>query len=52
VTSGSTAIICFMIATVALINGVIYIEEWYGFFCMLLGVAFAVTGALLWREAA
>ena len=49
-TTGASAIICLMIAGVASINAILYLESWYGFACVCLAVAFGVAGALLWRE--
>ena len=45
----STSLICMMIATVAILNGVVYVGEWYGFFCLMIAAAFATIGVLLWR---
>ena len=48
-TDFTSAIVCLLIATVAVMNAVMYIGEWYGFACLMLALAFGTVGLLLWR---
>ena len=49
-TDFTSAIVCLLIATVAFMNGVLYIEDWYGFTCLMIAGCFAVAAVLLWRS--
>jgi uncharacterized membrane protein YadS len=48
--SVTSAIVCSMIATVAVIEAAIYVGTWYGFASLVLALCFGVAAGILFRQ--